>query len=82
MLGELIGKVFGSVLPVQAELVLLDAAAHPVKLHVKGLGALPSHVLGEYVVGGFAVVLGRGGRLRVAHFDKGCADRNSLLAFD
>ena len=41
VLGEVIGKVFGSLLPVQAELVLLDGAAHPVETHIKGLGELP-----------------------------------------
>ena len=35
MFGEVIGKVFISLLPVEAELVLLDAAAHPVETLVK-----------------------------------------------
>ena len=30
VIGEVIGKVFGSLLPVPAELIFLDAAAHPV----------------------------------------------------
>ena len=34
MLGEVIGKVFSSLLKVQAELILLDVAAHPVESHV------------------------------------------------
>ena len=37
MLGEVIGKVFSYLLPVEEELVLLDAAAHPVEAHVKTL---------------------------------------------
>ena len=79
VLGEVIGKVFGSLMPVQAELILLDAAAHLVEAHVKGLGALPTYVAGDDAVGGRAVGLDWGGRLRVAHFDEGCADGNSLL---
>ena len=82
VLGELIGKVLVSLLPVQAELILLDAAEHPVESHVKGLGAFTAHVAGEDAVGGRAVGLGRGGRLRVSHFDEGCADGNSLLAVE
>ena len=58
---------------------MLDVASHPVELHVKGLGAFPAHVSGEDAVGGRAVSLDRGGRLRVAHFDEGCVDGNSLL---
>ena len=46
MFGEVIGKVFISLLPVEAELVLLDAGAHPVETHVKSFGALPAHVAG------------------------------------
>ena len=45
MLGEVTGKIFSSLLPVQAELVLLDVAAHPVEMHVKIFGALPSMLL-------------------------------------
>ena len=82
VLGEVIGKVFSSLLPVQAELVLLYAAAHPVEAHVKIFGALPAHVAGEDAVGGRAVGLYWGGRLRVAHFDEGRADENSLLAVE
>ena len=82
MLGEVIGKVFGSLLPVQAELILLDAAAHPVETHVKGFGALLAHVAGEDAVGGRAVGLDWDGRLRVAHFDEIYADGNSLLAVE
>ena len=69
MLGEVIGKVFGSLLPLQAELIFFDAAAHPVELHVKGLGALPEYVAGDDAVGGRSVGFDWGGRLRVAHLD-------------
>ena len=82
VLGEVIGKVFGSPLPVQAELILIDVADHPVESHAKGLGAFPVYVAGEDAVGGRAVGLDWGGRLRVAHFDEGCADGNSLLAVE
>ena len=57
VIGEVIGKVFGSLLPIQAELILLDAAAHPVELHVKGLGEFPAHVDGKDDGGGCAVGL-------------------------
>ena len=50
MPGELTGKVFSSFVPVQTELVLFDAAAHPVETHVKSLGVLPSDVAGENFV--------------------------------
>ena len=79
MLGEVIGKIFSSLLPVQAELIFLDGAAHPVESHVKGLGAFLAHVAGEDAVGGRVFGLDWGGRLQVDHFDEGCADGNSLL---
>ena len=82
MLGEVIRKIFSSLLPVQAELVLLDAAAHPVETHVKSFGAFPEHVSGEDGVGGRAVGFDRGGRMWVAHFGEGRADGNSLLAME
>ena len=82
VLGEVIGKVIRSLLPVKEDLVLLDAAAHPVETHVKIFGALPAHVAGDYVVGGHAVGLDWCGRFWVAHFDEGRADGNSLLAVD
>ena len=63
VLGEVIGKVFGSPLPVQAELIFLDAAENPVESNVKGLGAFPAHFSGEDAVGGCAVGLDQGGRL-------------------
>ena len=82
VLGELICKVFSSFLPVQAELVMFDAAAHLVETHVKILGALPAHVSNENAVGGCAVGLDWGGRLRVAHFNEGRVDGNRLLAVE
>ena len=82
MLGEVISKVFSSLLPVQAELILFDAAAHPVETHVTGFGARPAHVAGEDVVGGCAVNFDWGERLRVAHFNEGYADGNNLLAVE
>ena len=82
MLGEVIGKVFITLLPVQAELILLDAPANPVEVHVKGFGALLAHVAGEDAIGGCSVGFDCYGRLRVVHFDEGCADENSLLAVE
>ena len=38
LFGELIGKVFSSLLPVEAELFLIDATPHPVEAHVKCFG--------------------------------------------
>ena len=50
--------------------------------HVKFLGAFTVHVASEDAVGGRAISLDKGGRLRVAHFNEGCADGNSLLAVE
>ena len=55
VLGEVIGKVFSSLLPLNTKLILLDAATHPVETHAKGFGALLAHVSGEDAVGGLAV---------------------------
>ena len=82
VLGEVISKVFGYLLPEQAELILFDSSAHPVILHVKVLGAFPAHVVGEDAVGGCAVGLDWGGRLRVAHLGEGSADGEGLLAVE
>ena len=79
MLCEVFRKVFSSFLPVQAELVLFNEAAHPLETHVKNLGALPAHVADEGAVGGRDIGLDWGGRLRVAHFYEDRADGNSLL---
>ena len=82
MLGEVIGKIFSSLLPVQVELVLFDAAEHPLETHIKIFGALPAHVAGEDSIGGCAVGFDQGGRLQVDHFDEGCADGNSLMSVE
>ena len=74
VLDEFISKVFGSLLSVQAELIFLYSAAHPVESHVKGLGAFPAHVAGEDDVGGCAIGLDRVGWLRVAHLSESSAD--------
>ena len=55
MLGEVIGKIFSSLLPVEVESVLIDAAAHPVERHFKIFGALTAHVTSEDSVGGRSV---------------------------
>ena len=77
-----IGMIFSSLLQVQAELILHDAAAHPVETHVKRFGALPAHVAGEDAVGGRAVGFDWRGRLWLAHLDEGRTDGNSLLAVE
>ena len=82
MLGEVISKFSGSLLPVQAELIFFDAAAHSVELHVKGLGAFLAHVAGADFIWDFSVGLDRGGRLQVSHLGEGCADGNGLLAVE
>ena len=82
MLGEVISKVFGFLLPVQAELIFFYLAAHPVESHVKGLGAFPGHVAGEDSVGGRAVSLDWGGGLRVAHLGEVSADGDDLLVVE
>ena len=79
---ELIGKVFSALLPLEAELILLDVTPHPVELHVKCFGAFTAHVDGEDAMGGFAVIFDCRGRLRMSHFNQGCADGNSLLAVE
>ena len=81
VLGEVISKVFGSLMLVQAELIFF-LAAHPVELHAKGLGACPEHVAGEDAVGGRAVGLDRCERLLVAHLGEGSADGDGLLAVE
>ena len=82
VIGEVTSKVFGSLLPIQAELILLDSAVHPVDLHVKGLGEFPAHVAGEDAVEGRAVSLDRGEQLRVAHLGEGSADEDVLLVVE
>ena len=82
VIGEVIDKVFSSLLSVDVELVLLDTASHPVEGHVKSFGALPAHVAGEDAVGVRAVGFDWGWQLRVEHFDEGHADGNSLLAVE
>ena len=82
VLGEVIGMVFSSLLPVEAELVLLDTEVHPVETHAKIFRALPAHVSFEDAVGGRAVGLDWVGRFRVAHFDEGRSDWNRLLAVE
>ena len=82
MLGEVISKVFGTLLPVQAELIFFDSVAHPVESYVKGLGALLEHAAGDYAVRDCAVGLDRGGRLRVAHLGEVSTDGDGLLAVE
>ena len=57
VLGEVIGKVFNSLLTVESKLVLLGAAAHQVEAYVKSFGELLAHVAVEDSVGGCAVGL-------------------------
>ena len=78
MLGEVTGKVLSSLLPLEAELVMFYAAAHPVEAHVKIFGALLAHVAGEDAVVNRAVGFDWGRRLWVANFDEGRVDGNSL----
>ena len=80
--GEVIGKIFSSVLPVEAELFLSDATLHPVEAHVKIFGAFPAHVSCEDDMGSCVVSLDWIGRLRMSHFNQGHADGNSLLAVE
>ena len=80
--GEVIGKIFSSLLSVEAKLFLLDATPHPVEAHVKFFGVFPAHVSGEYSVGGCVVSFDWSGRLRMAHFNQGGVYGNSLLAVE
>ena len=63
-------------------MVLFDAAAHPVETHAKIFAVILAYVASEGDVGGRAVNIDWGGRLRVAYFDEGRADGNSLLAVE
>ena len=56
MFGEVIGKIFSSLLKVEAKLFLLDMTQHPVKAHVKCFGAFLEHVAVDDSMGGFAVI--------------------------
>ena len=82
VLGEVFGKVFSSLLSVEAKLFLLGATPHPVEAHVKFFGLFPAYVAGEDAVGGFVVIFDWGGRLWMAHFNQGCAYGNILLAVE
>ena len=82
MFDEVTGKIFSSLLPVEAELFLFDLTLNPVKVHVKDFGAFPVHVAHENAAGGYVVSLDWSGRLWVAHFNQGRADGNSLLAVE
>ena len=67
--GELIGKIFISLLPVEAKCFLLDVKSHPVEAHFKCFGAFPAYVVFEDAVGGFVVSIDWFGRLWMAHFN-------------
>ena len=80
--GEVIGKIFSSLLPVEVKIFFLDTTSHPVEAHVKCFGAFPAHVASEDAVGGCVVSLDWSGRLHIAHFNQGHADGNILLAVE
>ena len=80
--GEVIGKILSSLLPVEAELFLLDSTSHPVEAYAKLFGAFPEHVSSEDAVVGCNASLDRSRRLRMEHFNQVCADGNSLLAVE
>ena len=80
--GEVIGKVFSSLIPVEANFFLVGVTPHPVEAYVKCFGAFPAYVAGEDAMGFFAVGFYWSGRLRMAHFNQGCADGNSMLAVE
>ena len=61
---------------------MLDATLHPVEAHVKCFGAFPAHVDSDDYLGGCVVSLYRSWRLRMTHFNQGCADGHNLLAID
>ena len=82
MFGEVTGKVFIYLLPVEAKYFLLDVTPHPFEAYVKCFGAFLAHVAGEDAMGGFTVSFYWSGRLRMDHFNQGYADGNSLLAVE
>ena len=79
---EVIGKIFSSLLRVEAKLFLLDATPHPVEANIKIFGAFTVHIAGEDAVEGFVVCFDWSGRLWMAHLNQVRADRNSLLAVE
>ena len=80
--GELIGNIFSSLLPVEAELFLFDTKLPSVEAPVKCFGSFPAHVSGEDAMGVCVVSLDWSGWLQMAHFNQVCADGNSLLAIE
>ena len=80
--GKVIGKFFSFLLPVEANFFPLDVTLHPVEAHDKCFGAILAHADSADSVGGFVVIFDLSGRLRMAYFNQGRADGNSLLAFE
>ena len=72
MLGEVIGKIFSSLLPVEAKCFLLDATLHPVEVHVKCFGAFPAYIACEDDVRGCVVSRGWPISFRVVRMATGC----------
>jgi hypothetical protein len=70
MFGPIVGSVFGSWMPVVAELALGVMAPQPVELHVHCFGVSWLDVVGDNAMGCAVVSLDRCGRLIVAHLFK------------
>jgi hypothetical protein len=79
MLGEVVGLIGFSGLPVYDDLALFNPVADPVETHVhwSGLALLYSVVC--YAISSFIVCLDGGGRLRVTEFLEGDADAAGIL---
>ena len=67
--GEVIGKIFSYILPVEAKLFLLDTTSHPFEAYVKCFGSFPAHVADEDAVGGCVVSFDWSGDLWMARFN-------------
>ena len=79
---EVIGNVLSSLLTVEVKFFLPDATPHPVEYYFKCFGTFMAHVSGEDDIGGFAVSFDWSERLKMAHFNQGCVDGNSLLVVE
>ena len=80
--GEVIGNSFSSLLPVEAELYLLDATLPLVEAPVKCFGEFTAHVSSEDAMEACFVSLDWSGWLQMDHCNQVGADGNSLLAIE
>lgn len=80
MLGKIVGMIETTFFPVDFELFLADAVAHPVKAHVHGFGAALLDGISADTHSGAVVSHDRGSWLWMAHFFKAGADGTCFTA--